>query len=116
MKKIFLIVELTDEKENHVYSILYTGVMTRRNIYAKLTQNTGCTEPEYIKVSKWFTKDITESVDTVFAERMFRSISVPYDVGMNDSLIQQGTKSFPDGILEAVNAHVEENEQFFATI
>ncbi len=115
MEKIFLIVELTDEKENHVYSIIYTGVMTRRNIYAKLTQNTGCTEPEYIKVSKWFTKDITESVDTSFTERIY-SISVPYDVGMNDSRIQQGTKSFPDGILEAVDDHVDENEQFFATL
>ena len=78
MKKIFLMVELTDENGGHVYAIQYTGVMTRRNIYAKLTQNTGCPEPEYIKVSKQETVDKTEERNSVFSGRVFRHIQVAY--------------------------------------
>lgn len=114
-KKVFLIVDEQDSKGNRVYSTLYTGVMTRRNIYAQLTQFTGCPDPKYIKVSKFDTVDKTDHWVSVFSDRPYRHISVSCDVGTNDSRIKKGKKHFPCGILEAVNAHVEENERFLAT-
>lgn len=116
MKKVFLMVVLRDENENYVYSIKYTGVMTRRNIYAQLTQNTGCPEPKYVKVSKFDTVDKTDHWVSVFSGRPYRHIYVPNEIGMNDSRIKIGKKHFPRGILKAVNPHVEENERFLATL
>lgn len=116
MKKVFLNVDLRDSKRNLAYSIMYTGVMTRRNIYAKLTQNTGCPEPEYVKVSKFDTVDKTADWESVFSSRPCLHISVSCDVGMDDSRIKRGKEHFPCGILEAVNAHVKENERFLATL
>lgn len=115
MKKVFLIVDLQDSKGNHFYSIKYTGVMTRRNIYAQLTQDTGCPEPKYVKVSKFDTVDKTDDWVSIFSGRPYWHISVPNEIGMNDSRIKRGKKHFPRGILKAVNAHVEENERFLAT-
>ena len=116
MKKVFLIVELIDEKGGHVYAIQYTGVMTRRNIYAKLTQNTGCPEPEYIKIAKQDTIDYTEDYVSIFSGERFRHIKVNYNVGMNDSRIHKTEKSFSNEILEAIHRHVQENEELLSAI
>ena len=116
MKKIFLMVELTDENGGHVYAIQYTGVMTRRNIYAKLTQNTGCPEPEYIKVSKQETVDKTEERNSVFSGRVFRHIQVAYDIAMNDSRIQKNSENFSGEISASIDSHVKENERILATL
>lgn len=116
MKKVFLMVELTDENGGHVYAIQYTGVMTRRNIYAQLTQNTGCPEPEYIKVAKQDTSDCTEDWDSIFSGERFRHIKVNCNIGMNDSRIQKTKKSFSNEILEAIHRHVQENEEVLAAI
>lgn len=116
MKKVFLIVEEQDQKGNYVYSTSYTGVMTRRNIYARLTQCTGYPDPKYVKVSKFDTVDKTDHWVSVFSVRPYRHISVSCDVGTNDSRIKKGKKHFPRSILKAVNAHVEENDRFLATL
>ena len=116
MKKVFLMVELTDENGDLVYIIKYTGVMTRRNIYAQLTQDTGCPEPEYIKVAKQDTIDCTEDWYSIFPGEIFRHIKVDCNVGMNDSRIQKTEKLFPNEILEAIHRHVQENEELLASI
>ena len=116
MKKVFLMVELIDENGGHVYAIQYTGVMTRRNIYAQLTQDTGCPEPEYVKIAKSDTIDCAEDWDSIFSGRRFRAIKVNYNAGMNDSRIQKTEKSFPNGILEAIHHHVQKNEKLLAAI
>lgn len=110
MKKVFLVVDLTDENGGDVYSILYTGIMTRRNIYAQLTQDTSRLEPEYVKVAKQDTIDCTEDWNSIFSGEIFRHIKVNYNVGMYDSRIQKTEKSFPNEILEAIHNHVRENE------
>ena len=116
MKKVFLMVELTDENGGHVYAIRYTGVMTHRNIYAQLTQNTGCPEPEYIKVAKYDTIDCTENGGSIFSGRIYRYIKVSCNVGMNDSRIQKTKESFSNEILEAIHCHVQENEELLAAL
>lgn len=116
MKKVFLTVELTGENGEHVYAIQYTGVMTRRNIYAKLTQHTGDSQPEYIKVSKYDTVDTTDSWDSVFSGRAFRDITVPYDIALDDSRIKKGPKLFSREILESIQSHIRENEEILATL
>lgn len=116
MKKVFLMVELTDENGGHVYAIQYTGIMTRRNIYAQLTQVIGCPEPEYIKVAKQDTIDCTEDWHSIFSGERYRHIKVNYNVGMNDSRIQKTEKSFSNEILEAIHRHVHENEELLAAI
>ncbi len=113
MKKVFLIVNLVDEKGNLAYLINYTGVMTRRNIYAKLTQNTNCPDPEYVKVSKWDTVDETANWESIFPETIFRSISVSSNIAMDDSRIQKEF-DIPDGILEAIDSHIQENQKIMA--
>ncbi len=116
MKKVFLVVELIDEKGDLAYAILYTGVMTRRNIYAQLTQNTGCPDPEYIKVAKQYTIDCTKDWVSPFSGEKFRHIKVDHNIGMNDSRIQKTEKSFSNEILEAIHRHVQENEELLAAI
>ncbi len=116
MKKVFLILELTDENGGLVYAIQYTGIMTRRHIYAQLTQDTGCPEPEYIKVAKQDTIDCTEDWDSIFSGERYRHIKVNCNIGMNDSRIQKTEKLFYNEILEAIHRHVQENEELLAAL
>lgn len=116
MRKVFLTVELTDENDNLAYAIQYTGVMSRRNIYAQLTQDTGCSEPKYIKVAKWDTIDCTKDWNSVFSRRIFRHIKVNHDTGMNDNRIHTSRKLFSNKILKLIHQHVQENEALLATL
>lgn len=116
MEKVFLIVEQIDENGETDYAIQYTGVMDEHSIYAKLTQDTGCPYPEYIMVSKKDTVDATVSWQSIISGKNFRNITISYDIAMKDSRIKKEASLFSKEILEAIDSHIQENEQLLATL
>ncbi len=107
MEKVFLIVELVEENGELIYAIQYTGVMNEGNIYAKLTQDTGCSYPEYIKVCRKDTVDETEKWNSSFSRRIFQIALSDIE---KDSRIQK-EPLLSDEILKAIYSHIQENEK-----
>lgn len=109
MRNICLFVGFVDKNNINVYGISFTGVMTRRNIYAKRTSTTGCLDyVEYVKIARGDTKDTTKQWRSIW-KTTFRNINVSDDVGMDDSRITINPE-LSDEIKAAINdAIAEEN-------
>ena len=89
MKKIELSVEFNDENNNIVFAVLFIGVMTRRNIYAKRVSSINSRPDEdYIKVKK---EDVIleQNVKSVYDHLGIThySISIPNKLGLDDPRI-----------------------------
>ena len=109
MRKICLFVGFVDENNINVYGISFTGVMTRRYIYAKRTSTTGSLDyVEYVKIAKNETKDTTKQWRSIWKTH-FRDITVSDEIGINDSRITINP-ALSDEIKEAIkDAIAEEN-------
>jgi len=89
MKKIDLSVEFLDAENNIVYAVLFVGVMTRRNIYAKrCSVLESRPDEDYIKVKR---TDVTleQNITSVYDHLGIThySISVPDELGLDDPRI-----------------------------
>jgi hypothetical protein len=89
VKKVDLSVEFVDENNNIVFAVLFIGVMTRRNMYAKrVSVIDSRPDEDYIKVNK---KDVilNQNVTSVYDHLGIThySISVPDEVGLDDPRI-----------------------------
>ena len=89
MKKVDLSVEFVDENGDITFAVLFAGVMTRHNIYAKRISAIDSRPAEdYIKVKK---EDVSldQNVTSVYDHLgvTHYSISVPDEVGLNDPRI-----------------------------
>lgn len=109
MKKIGLFIEFVDKNNNIVYGISFTGVMTRRNIYAKRTSTSGSLDYiEYVKIARSDTKDTTKYWRSIW-KTTFRSIQVADGIRMDDPRISINPE-LSDEIKAAINdALAEEN-------
>ena len=89
MKKVDLSVEFVDGNENITFAVLFAGVMTRHNIYAKrISTIDSRPDEDYIKVKKEdvvLEQNVTSMHDHLGIEHY--SISVPDELGLDDPKI-----------------------------
>ena len=89
MKKVDLCVEFVDQNGNITFAVLFAGVITRHNIYAKrCSEIDSRPDEDYIKVKK---EDVVleQNVKSVYDHLGIThySISVPEELGLNDPRI-----------------------------
>ena len=100
MKNVISNVVFMDEQKNVTYAVMFVGVMTRRNIYAKRVSHAGPDAPEMVKISRKDTEDTTAGWSSNW-NGPFRDIYVSDDLGLEDPRIQKGCE-IPLEILAAI--------------
>lgn len=108
MEKVISNVVFMDSKGDVSYAVMYVGVMTRRNIYAKLNSFTGSDDtPLFVKIARNETKDTTAGWCCPSWKGKFRDIYVPEDLGLKDPRILTECE-FSEEVLTAILEVVKE--------